>query len=398
MFTFNIITVFFYLIFIIPIFIGAFRNYTRERVQTSFTSLISNLELLLGILLSVYLTGVIFFKSETGIFRTIYDMIPKDITNKLYGKDVLTYIIVVPIMLLIVMFIIKIVTLPLHGALIVPVSDKIYGNLSSISKNFKRVIGAVLQVPKALCFIFAFALLLNFYAYYFTSPFLTKNMSESVAYQFLYKNALSPVLNSSLAKQIPVIINDSFGKYSDEAGTTGGNIVDKLASEITGSRVKVIEYFNGVTLEEAVKSNDMIDTTANELTRNVENSKAKAFLIYEWICKNIKYDYDKALKVSAQAKGISSGSIIAFNTRKGICFDYSALYITMCRAIGLRVRLVTGSAFSGVTWGDHAWNEAYSNEEKRWINVDATFGTVENYFDKKDFKVDHKNEDIQGEW
>ena len=37
-------------------------------------------------------------------------------------------------------------------------------------------------------------------------------------------------------------------------------------------------------------------------------------------------------------------------------------------------------------------------EENRWINVDATFGTIGNYFDKKDFYADHKYEMIREEW
>jgi transglutaminase/protease-like cytokinesis protein 3 len=219
-------------------------------------------------------------------------------------------------------------------------------------------------------------------------------MNESTAYQFLYKNALYPVLNSNIAKQIPVIINNSFGKPDNGNSNSSGSIIDK----ITGPRIRVIEYFNGVTLDEAIKSNDSVDDTAKRLVGNEGNSRIKGLLIYQWICQNIKYDYNKALKVSTNPKGISSGSIIAFNTHKGICFDFSALYVSMCRAVGLKVRIVTGLAYSGVAWGDHAWNQVYCSEEKRWMNVDTTFGTVEDYFDKKDFGVDHKNDEIQGEW
>ncbi|HBQ86719.1 MAG TPA: transglutaminase, partial [Syntrophomonas sp.] len=87
-----------------------------------------------------------------------------------------------------------------------------------------------------------------------------------------------------------------------------------------------------------------------------------------------------------------------FNTRKGICFDYSCLYISMCRAAGLKVRLITGVAYSGTAWGDHAWNQVYSTEEGRWINVDTTFGSNGYYFDKPDFIADHRYPVVQGEW
>jgi transglutaminase/protease-like cytokinesis protein 3 len=51
-----------------------------------------------------------------------------------------------------------------------------------------------------------------------------------------------------------------------------------------------------------------------------------------------------------------------------------------------------------MNWGDHAWNQVYSNYEGRWINVDATFGSNGSYFDKPDFNVDHRYAQVQGEW
>lgn len=95
---------------------------------------------------------------------------------------------------------------------------------------------------------------------------------------------------------------------------------------------------------------------------------------------------------------MDSGSVMAFNTRRGVCFDYACLYVSMCRAVDLKVRLVTGLGYSGSSWGDHAWNQVYIPEEDRWVNVDATFGTIYNYFDKPDFSVDHRDAEVQGEW
>jgi transglutaminase-like putative cysteine protease len=221
-------------------------------------------------------------------------------------------------------------------------------------------------------------------------------MNDSNAYQVLYKNAVSPVLNSNIAKKIPVLVNDSFAKTTERVpsgGDPGG-----LPNPDQLRKSNVITYFNGVTLNEAIKSNAQIDETARMVVGNEKNSKKKAYLLYKWVSQNIKYDYSKAAIISKDPTGISSGSIIAFNTGKGICFDYSCLYISMCRAVGVKVQLITGLGYSGVAWGDHAWNRIYSVEEARWINVDATFGTNGNYFDKQDFSVDHKDAAIQEEW
>ena len=71
----------------------------------------------------------------------------------------------------------------------------------------------------------------------------------------------------------------------------------------------------------------------------------------------------------------------------------------MSRAAGLKVRLVTGLGYNGSSWGDHAWNQVYYPAEKRWINVDSTFGSSGlNSFDNADFAWIHKDADIQGEW
>jgi transglutaminase-like putative cysteine protease len=95
---------------------------------------------------------------------------------------------------------------------------------------------------------------------------------------------------------------------------------------------------------------------------------------------------------------MNSGAVEAFNTRTGVCFDYASLYTAMCRAVGLKVRLLTGLGYDGLSWGDHAWNQVYIPEEDRWVNVDATFGTITNYFDKPDFHADHRDATVQGEW
>ena len=104
--------------------------------------------------------------------------------------------------------------------------------------------------------------------------------------------------------------------------------------KFTGGNIRIIEYFNGVTLDEAVKSNAQLDKTAKTIVGNETDDKKKAYLIYEWISKNIKYDYAKAEKIVKEPDNTASGSITAYETRKGICFDFSCLYVSMCRGDG----------------------------------------------------------------
>lgn len=338
-----------------------------------------NVEFIIGLILSVYLTRKIFLEHEDAFFyNNIYMALPEAVREFFLGRDVVVFAVATPVLLLLVAFLLRLVTNPLYTYILLPAANAIYAAVNSMNGIARRFISALWRVPKAIFWVLVFGLLLNLFTYYIHVPGVSKWMAESEPYQLLYRNALYPILNSGIAKKIPVIVNDSFRKNFDN--------------------IRVIEYFNGVTLEDAVKSSAEIDVEAKKIVGDEENSTKKAQLLYRWIAGNIEYDYDKAEQISRSPKGIASGSLVAFSERKGICFDYSSLYVSMCRAVGLKVRLVTGLGYSGIAWGDHAWNQVYSEEESRWINVDATFGTNANYFDRQDFNVDHKYADIQGEW
>jgi hypothetical protein len=382
MFKVDTLTLIFIMIFTLPILIGAFTKFSREKIQFSLRSLCDGLEFILVLFVAIYLTRGIFFQHNQGIFARIYQAIPGEIRNLLVGKDILVYVIALPLIVPVLSGLIGFLTKPLYKAVLDPLANGLYKLLIRVGSGLRRLIGALAQIPRAAVLVFIAALLLNFYAYYFPSQPLTRLMRESSGYQLLYKNAVSPVLNSNLAQKIPVLVNDYF-RQTPVPGSTKG---------------RVITYFNGVTLEEAVKSDSQIDATARQVVGSTRENRQKAYLIYQWITRNVHYDERKAAALSQDPSGIKSGSIMAFNTRRGVCFDYSCLYVSMCREVGLKVRLLTGLGYSGTSWGDHAWNQVYIPEENRWLNVDATFGTVNNYFDKPDFNVDHRDAEVQGEW
>lgn len=157
-------------------------------------------------------------------------------------------------------------------------------------------------------------------------------------------------------------------------------------------------YYNGVTLEQGIKSNSEIDKKAKEITAGDKTDREKAKSIYNWVGSNIKYDYNKADMVMSSNNVKNSGAIPAFKEREGICFDYACLYVAMCRAVGLNVRMVMGDAYNGEEYISHAWNEVYLKNENKWIKVDPTFYIAGNYFDNKNFDKDHRQKNIAGEW
>jgi len=394
----NGVTVLLAAFFLIPLAAGAVRGLSRRKVLDSMSSLLDNVELLAGFLLSVYITKNIFFENNSGVFAQIYKLIPDWLKNFLYGRDVLTYILIVPIILLFVLLVLRIFTTPLYRHVIGPLSDVIYRKTCEMGRFVRSLTGALWQLPRAIFGVLVCSLILNFSGYYFYMPNTAKWMNESRLYQLIYQNALHPILNSNIAKQIPVIVNDSFRSLTGGTQQKGGTLVEEIGKRFIGDAV-IIEYFNGVTIDEAIKSTPEIDSTAVKIAGDEQSDTKKAYLIYNWVAKNIKYDFEKAENIVNNTWRYKSGSIEAFNTRKGICFDYSCLYISMCRAVGLKVRLITGLGYSGVAWGDHAWNQVWSEEEQRWINLDTTFGSSgKNYFDKPDFFVDHRDGQVQGEW
>lgn len=170
-------------------------------------------------------------------------------------------------------------------------------------------------------------------------------------------------------------------------------------SNIIGNSKEIIIY-NGITIDEGIKSNKDIKNKAIDLTKNATSDRERAEILYNWVGSNIKYDDDKAQQVlngSETSKMPESGAICAFEKKSGICFDKACLYVAMSRSIDLKVRLIGGQAFDGEKYVGHAWNQVYLNDENIWINVDTTFYDAGNYFDSNLFN-NHNVEEIAGEW
>ena len=396
----NMITVLIAGIFLIPILAGTLYPFSSNRIQHSLVSMLNSLEFLLGIILAVYLARVIFSEKGNSFLTSLYKFIPS-IRDLLSKQDIWAYIIVISILLFVIICVLRLLTTPFYRYAIVPLSNMISSAVNSMNCVVKRIIGGIWQLPRSVWLVFVFSLLLNFYTSFNNNSPLGEYINNSAAYQLIYENVLHPLLSSSIAKQIPVLFNDSFKKTVENLFPAGNDtgVYDSQSGSSNARKFRVIEYFNGVTLDEAVKSTPEIDNTARKVVGVEKNNKKKSYLLYKWVSKSIKYDYDKAKIIAVNPSGVASGSITAYTARKGVCFDYSCLYVSMCRAVGLKVRFVTGLGYSGVAWGDHAWNQVYYPEEKRWINVDTTFGSSGyNYFDKPDFSVDHKYDDVHGEW
>lgn len=124
-----------------------------------------------------------------------------------------------------------------------------------------------------------------------------------------------------------------------------------------------------------------------ELTLGAEGDLAKVERIFDYLVSTIKYDNSKAGAVeSGEFVGYIPDIDETLKTKKGICYDYAALFAAMLRANGIPAKLVMGYVFPDDIY--HAWNLIYTTDEgwvakeirfdgSAWSLADATFGSGE---------------------
>jgi hypothetical protein len=387
-FNYNIVSIILIGAFVIPVLMGIITPFSGNRLQRSFGALLGTLEWIIALILSIYLAR--YLLANNNLLLRIQELFPSA-EIMITTRAVLVNIFLVVILMLINSFLLRMITRPLYRYIILPISNKVAAKVGSLNVFIRQLFGGLWNVPKAAFIVLILSFLLNVYANYFNNNLaFSESTEQSSVYQCIDEHITDPLLNTDLAAQIPVILNDSFqsateGLSSDHNDDTGNTLV--------------VKYFNGMTLEEAVESNDKIDATAKEIVGSVTDDYEKAYLLYQWICSNITYDDEKAALLAMNSTGIESGAIVTFQTKTGVCFDYSCLYVAMCRAVNIPVRFITGLAYNGTYWGDHAWNQIYVTEKDRWINVDTTFGSSGlNYFDKPNFSANHMDSVVQQEW
>ncbi|MEN8907086.1 MAG: transglutaminase-like domain-containing protein [Clostridiales bacterium] len=392
MYTVNILNIIFFILFILPIFVGAYKSFSKDKIESSLITLFEGLEYLLAMVLSFILTRGIFF-SDIGFFKIIHAIIPKSWKNFLGDQEILTYLIVTPIFVFLILILFRFILAPVYQGFVIPASDNIKNRVEKAAPITQTLIYGFYQVPKSFTITIAYAVILSCFSYYSFIPAMSKFMNESLIYQTVYKFSVYHMLSPNMTKEIAIITDKDYLKNKNQ-----GDAVDlRNGKKLDDEGINIENYLNGQSIKDVTKSNTEIDSMANDIIDGEKDQKKKARIIYDWIVKNIEFDKDKTEKLSNDPKGISSSAIICFSTKKGACFDYTSLYIAMCRVVGVKVRFITGLAYNGVSWGTHSWNQVQINDEK-WIPVDTTFGEDSDYFDKEEFYKDHSDGEVREEW
>jgi transglutaminase-like putative cysteine protease len=137
-----------------------------------------------------------------------------------------------------------------------------------------------------------------------------------------------------------------------------------------------------------------IKEVVEELKDDSLNTTKNAQKIYNFIKNNISYDFDAVEKGLTERKGAET---TITQEGKWTCMEYTDLFITLARSMGIPAREINGYAFAfdesdnpisiNLEGGDflHSWAEFY-DPFYGWVQVDPTWGTTSglDYFTKLD--------------
>ncbi len=392
--------------FVYPILLGFVRKFSSVDLKRDVNSFESGISLIISILTSIFLAKITLVQYGDIINSKVRDALnyitvnflgglaqSGIVPNNSYNNQFLIYVVLIILFTLVISRVVGLIFAFANNIAIYQVFDEIELFLNNKGSFLKRIIGAVMQVPKAICYCLIVSIILNITSMFSVDHNFNNYLEASKPYRLISENVIAPVTNSRLAKELPKVLNDSMKVVIKQVKPGQGS-----STPTVGYPANALVYYNGVTLDEGIRSNKQIDEFARNLVVGHSSVREKANILYNWVGKNIEYDNGKADKVLNNDLDVQSGAIHTFNTRTGICFDYSCLYVAMCRAVGVKVRLITGKGFNGTGWVNHAWNQIYLLDQERWVNVDCTFYNYADYFDNSSFDLDHTDAVIAGEW
>lgn len=104
---------------------------------------------------------------------------------------------------------------------------------------------------------------------------------------------------------------------------------------------------------------------AKELTEGKKYEEEKLKAIYDYIIHNYSYNFDKTELPYDYLPDIDEMA----RDKKGICYDFSSLFASMLRSVGIPTKLVKG--YGSKAKGYHAWNEVYVDGQ--WKLIDTSY-------------------------
>jgi preprotein translocase subunit Sss1 len=161
--------------------------------------------------------------------------------------------------------------------------------------------------------------------------------------------------------------------------------IDK--SKVTNNFSELPNYQFYLRSTENVPANDsQIQQKAEELTQGINNPYDKAYEIFKYVNLNMDYTNDSTYA--------NKGALNALLTNKGVCQDYSQLFVALCRASGIPARTVSGyrnldknTDIVNLKTHEHMWAEFYM-PNYGWVIAEPTT-TVRNSHGEKVLAEDY---------
>ena len=123
-------------------------------------------------------------------------------------------------------------------------------------------------------------------------------------------------------------------------------------------------YLNSIQIIEWSSTSDAV-LKNQVIVGNETNVGKRINLGYDFVVKNIKYDFNKISSLTSDYIPDPDSTLRALS---GICYDYASLLAAMKRSEGAPVKLVKG--YTKNVEGYHAWNEIFL--DGKWVIVDTT--------------------------
>ena len=165
-----------------------------------------------------------------------------------------------------------------------------------------------------------------------------------------------------------VIPNSSFTQSSSTLNITitkrktNLHLIERT-NDSTDAYLKSSTYINWDTT--------VISGTAKSLTHSIASNTENALAIQNYVINYLTFDdtfTNHYGRITAQQ---------TFEEKRGVCINYSRLFIALCRAAGIPARSVSGVVFPGGNVGEdclghHEWCE-FLDENDQWRSLDLTF-------------------------
>lgn len=143
-----------------------------------------------------------------------------------------------------------------------------------------------------------------------------------------------------------------------------GSVRERITRELPRSYSVPQEYLRYTLPGPKVQSDDPeIRRVAQEVAANSSDDWERVARLAIYVHGLIEYD--------AGYTGQEKDAKWVLQNRRGVCVEYSTLFVALARSQGIPARFVSGYAFSKYgTWLGHSWAEAYIG---KWVPVDPTW-------------------------